>query len=432
MPINAVRGFKDILPGETERWSKIETMARDIFLSFGFMEIRTPILEKTDVFTRGIGEYTDIVEKEMYSFTDRNGESLSLRPEATAGVIRALIEHKLHTASRILKLFTVGPMFRHERPQKGRLRQFHQIDLEIVGTDAPLADAEAILAPWELLKRLDVDNIRLELNSLGCRLCRPLYRKELDIFLEKIQGDLCHDCQRRSKTNPLRVFDCKHDACRAALSSAPLIKNYLCADCADHLGMVLDYLTALDVPFTINPCLVRGLDYYVRTTFEIISTDLGAQGTVAAGGRYDGLIKTMGGPDLPAVGMAIGFERLMLIVSGRMSLPKKMRLFVIALGPEARKVSLSWINSLRKMGIETQTMYEENKGLKAQLKEADRQGASFALIIGESELESKKLILRDLSSHEQHEITIGDNVTNEIFSIMREGPCFLGSTTQEA
>jgi histidyl-tRNA synthetase len=415
--MNAVRGFKDILPGEARRWSEVEAIARDVFSSFGLEEIRIPILEKTDVFTRGIGEHTDIVEKEMYTFPDRNGDILSLRPEATAGVIRAVIEHKLHATSRILKLFTIGPMFRHERPQKGRLRQFHQIDMEIIGTDAPLADAEMILIPWKILKRLGVeDGLRLEINSLGCQLCRPAYRKELDSFLDKRHAELCPDCQRRSKTNPLRVFDCKQEGCRTVLSSAPLIKDHLCAGCASHIEMVFGYLSAFDAPFTINPYLVRGLDYYVRTTFEMVSTSLGAQGTVAAGGRYDGLVKTMGGPDIPGVGMAIGFERLMLIASESKTGQKKAGLFVIALGPEARKMSLLWINSLRQMGIVTQTMYEEDKGLKAQLKEADRQGAGFALIIGESEIASGKLILRDLASHEQQEIAIGDDVVHEIFS----------------
>ena len=407
--MNAVRGFKDILPKEAKRWSHVEARAREVFYSFGFDEIRTPVLEKTEVFTRGIGEHTDIVEKEMYTFPDRNGESLSLRPEATAGVIRAVIENKLHASSSLLKLFTIGPMFRHERPQKGRLRQFHQIDAEIIGTSAPLSDAEVILSAWEILSGLGVVDARLEINSLGCPLCRPVYREKLNAFLHGIQAHLCPDCQRRSAANPLRVFDCKQDCCKEALRQAPVMKDHLCADCAGHFERVLAYSSAFNMPFTINPYLVRGLDYYVRTTFEMVSARLGAQGTVAAGGRYDGLVTALGGPDLPGVGMAVGLERLMLLIADKDGGKGNGGLFVAALGEEARKRAVSLLHSLRKTGLAAQMPYEEGKGLKAQLKEADRQGASFALIVGENELETKKLILRNLVSHEQQEVALDDN-----------------------
>ena len=407
--MSAVRGFKDILPKEARRWSDVEARAREVFASFGFDEIRTPVLEKTQVFTRGIGEHTDIVEKEMYTFPDRNGDSLSLRPEATAGVVRALIENKLYVVSPVLKLFTIGPMFRHERPQKGRLRQFHQIDVEVIGTDAPLSDAEVILSAWKIISGLGID-ARLEVNSLGCRFCRPAYRKELDMFLDGIQTELCPDCQRRSGINPLRVFDCKQSGCKDALKSAPLMKDYLCSECSGHLGKVLDYSSTFNVPFVINPYLVRGLDYYVRTTFEMVSTELGAQGTVAAGGRYDGLVMALGGPDLPGVGMAIGLERLMLLIGDKEIKKRNGGLFVAALGADARNMAVSLINSLRKTGLTAQMPYEDDKGLKAQLKEADRRGAEFALIIGESELAAGILILRDLASHEQQEVILDGNV----------------------
>jgi len=404
MAIRAVRGFKDILPEETGLWHRIETLAQGVFNTFGLKEIRIPVLEKTEVFSRGIGEHTDIVEKEMYTFSDRKGDSLSLRPEATAGLLRAVNEHKLYAQSPVLKLFTMGPMFRHERPQKGRLRQFYQIDVEVLGTKAPLSDVEVIWMAWDIIGQLGPIDLRLEINSLGCPRCRPEYRDKLRTYLDGVFQDLCPDCQRRSKTNPLRVFDCKEESCRKIMEKAPLIRQYLCPECTDHLSKVLDFLEVLDIPFVINPYLVRGLDYYVMTTFEIVSPDLGAQSTVAAGGRYDGLLKDLGGPDLPGVGMAIGVDRLLLLLERDGEAPS-IDLFVAALGPAARKEVISWIGIWRHHGLKVQMSYED-RSLKSQLKQANRVRAHYVIIMGEDEIKKKKVIVRDMSTHDQQDISI--------------------------
>ncbi|MDL1958118.1 MAG: histidine--tRNA ligase [Deltaproteobacteria bacterium] len=416
MPIRAVRGFKDVLPDEIELWYRVESLARDVFNAFGLKEIRIPLLEKTEVFARSIGELTDIVEKEMYTFIDRSGDSLTLRPEATAGLLRAVNEHKLFARSPVLKLFTTGPMFRHERPQKGRLRQFHQINVEVMGTKAPFSDTEVIWMAWDILEQLGPKDLRLEINSLGCPVCRPRYRDNLKLYLEGVFQDLCPDCQRRSKINPLRVFDCKHEACKKIMAGAPLNKEHLCPECADHLDKVLAFLKTLDIPFIINPYLVRGLDYYVMTTFEIVSPDLGAQSTVAAGGRYDGLLKALGGPDLPGVGMAIGVDRLLLLLEKDKKGPS-IDIFIAALGPEARREVMSWIRHWRRQGLAVQISYED-RGLKAQMKQANRVGARYVLIVGENELDKKQVAVRDMITRDQHEVPV-DDVISAVETLVR-------------
>jgi len=411
--LTTIRGFKDILPPDSLLWAEIEAFAREIFCVFGLQEIRTPILERTEVFTRGIGEHTDIVEKEMYTFTDRSGDSLSLRPEATAGILRAVLEHSLYKEAGQLRLFTIGPMFRHERPQKGRLRQFHQMDVEILGSASALADFEVIWMAWYIVtglhQRLGQTHsspaLRLEINTLGCPSCKPKHREDLLIFLKGKREQLCPDCQRRSLTNPLRVFDCKQEQCKVALKGAPLLHNYICPHCVEHMRLVQEALNAVHIPFVINPRLVRGLDYYNRTTFELISDELGAQGTVAAGGRYDGLSEQMSGPSLPGVGMAIGCERLLLLAEQWMQqrpVPST-DLFVAAMGHKAIETALPWVNELRKAGITVIIPYE-SKGLKALMKAADRHNAAFALILGESEIEARKAVLKDLHNHTQTEL----------------------------
>jgi len=416
MPIRAVRGFKDVLPDEIEFWYRVESLARSVFNAFGLKEIQIPLLEKTEIFARSIGEYTDIVEKEMYTFIDRSGDSLTLRPEATAGLLRAVNEHKLFARSPVLKLFTTGPMFRHERPQKGRLRQFHQINVEVMGTKAPFSDTEVIWMAWDILEQLGIKDLRLEINSLGCPVCRPRYRDNLKLYLEGVFQDLCPDCQRRSKINPLRVFDCKHEACKKIMAGAPLNKEYLCPECADHLDKVLAFLKTLDIPFIINPYLVRGLDYYVMTTFEIVSPDLGAQSTVAAGGRYDGLLKALGGPDLPGVGMAIGVDRLLLLLEKDKKGPS-IDMFIAALGPEARREVMSWIRHWRRQGLAVQMSYED-RGLKAQMKQADRVGARYVLIVGKNELDKKQVVVRDMITRDQHEVPV-DDVISAVETLVR-------------
>ncbi len=407
MTLKAVKGFKDILPEEAKRRQRLESVARKVFESCGLEEIRTPILEKTEVFARGIGEHTDIVEKEMYTFEDRNGQLLTLRPEATAGILRAVLEHKLYNQSPLLKLYTMGPMFRHERPQKGRLRQFHQFNVEYIGSSSPLADAEVIFLAYEIVSAFaDEDDLLLEVNSLGCPECRPLHRKDLLLFLNNNKDDLCEDCQRRAELNPLRVFDCKNEDCQSVLKFAPVIKHYICPECASHMGKVLDALEAFGIPFVQNAYLVRGLDYYKRTTFELKARGLGAQSTVAAGGRYDGLSTLLDGPDLPGVGMAVGVERLLLLMQEE-ARPRQTDLFIAALGSEARTEALYWLGYLRRNGLKVEYSLED-KSLKAQMKQADRAGARYCLIVGEREMDEEEAILRNMETKEQETLELDD------------------------
>ncbi len=405
--IKAVRGFKDILPGESEKWVYLENLARKFFLSYGFREIRLPILEKTELFARSLGEATDIVEKEMYTFIDRQKESLTLRPEATAGICRAVIENGLYAQGKILKLFTIGPMFRHERPQRGRLRQFHQLNAEVFGSNAPGTDAELIALALDILDAGGARGLRLEINSLGCPACRPAFREALKEFLTGVREKLCEDCQRRVERNPLRVLDCKRQECQSLYVDAPKLEDFLCPACKEHYLSVLKDLETLNIAYVKNPCLVRGLDYYVRTTFEIKAPDLGAQDTVAAGGRYDGLIKALGGPDIPGVGFAIGLERFLLIAELPEDLSPPFDLFVVALGEEARRLVLPLVRNLRRHGLVVD-LDHEGRSLKAQLKQANRLRARFALIIGEKELQEGKVLLRDMTTGTQEPLALAE------------------------
>lgn len=334
--ITAIKGIKDILPQDAPIWHAVEIAARDVFARFGFREIRVPIMEKTSLFQRSIGEATDIVEKEMYTFRDRDDELLTLRPEATASIIRAFIEHNMSATDPVTKLFTFGPMFRRERPQKGRFRQFHQIDAELFGDDTPSADAEVIFMLIHFLETLGLHQLLLELNSLGCRDCRPEFSKAVVDFLKGSEESLCPDCRRRIQTNPLRVFDCKVESCASVISAAPLIPDYLCAGCAEHFSLVKALLTDLDVSFTVNPKMVRGLDYYTKTAFEVKSTALGAQDSLAGGGRYDGLVSFLGGPEVPGIGFGIGMERLIACLPARPDEKPITDIFVAALGAGAQ------------------------------------------------------------------------------------------------
>ncbi len=409
--ITAVRGFKDILPKETERWQRIESKARDIFSAFGFREIRVPILEKTDLFRRGIGEATDIVEKEMYTFLDRGEEYLTLRPEATASVIRAYLEHSLHAAEPVAKLYTIGPMFRRERPQKGRFRQFHQIDVELLGLDDPRTDAEIIVMLVHFLKAVGLPDPGLEINSLGCPACRPSFRGAVTDFLQGREEQLCEDCRRRLGTNPLRVFDCKNEACAAIIAGAPQLPDHLCQGCRGHFRKVQDALSVFGLPFRINPRMVRGLDYYAKTTFEVTTDYLGAQNAIVGGGRYDGLVKELGGPDIPGIGFAIGFERLLaMIPEDPDSVAVTPDLFIAALGDEAQEFAFRLCNRLRMNGVRTEMDYH-GKSLKSQMKRADKFRCRLALILGEREIREGKAELRDMSRGTQE--TVGLNGIEE-------------------
>lgn len=402
MKLKALKGFKDILPGEVELWQQVEKVTRDIFNRFHFTEIRLPILEQTDLFARSIGEVTDIVEKEMYTFVDKQ---VTMRPEATASLIRAYVEHGLYVVKPVQKLFTIGPMFRHERPQKGRLRQFHQMDIEVLGSQSPMVDAELMAMGTMIFNELGI-GVRLEVNSLGCPDCRPLYRKELTSFIEERFDALCDDCKRRSSTNPLRVLDCKNKGCREQVTDAPSILEHLCSECSDHFGVVCTTLGQLGIQYNLNKFMVRGLDYYCRTTFEFITDDLGAQSAVGAGGRYDGLVEKLGGPvGTPGIGFAIGMERLVLLLQQKENCFEAdiLDLFIIGLGEVALQRVCTLSQELRGRGISVAVDYE-GRSLKAQMKQANKAGAAATLIVGENELETGRAPLKNMSTQEQCEV----------------------------
>lgn len=417
MEFATLKGFKDILPAEVRSWQRLESESRRVFQCFGFQEIKPPILERTELFSRSIGHDTDIVAKEMYSFKDMRGRDLSLRPEATASVVRAYIQHRLYEKNPVQKLFTVGPMFRHERPQKGRFRQFHQINAEILGDPGPTSDADIIVMAMALFDAIGLTGLTLHLNSLGCPACRIGFKEELQEYLSQTIGELCADCQRRAETNPLRVFDCKVERCQEVVSGAPSILEHICEDCQRHFDDLQDYLKGSEIAFVLNPKLVRGLDYYNRTTFELQTKKLGAQNAVAGGGRYDGLVKLLGGPDHPAMGFAMGVERLVtLLDKGKDKEIMIPQLFVAALGEKAEKRAFNWVNDLRKSGVWAEMEYT-SKGLKAQMKKADRLGAKKVLIVGEDELASGKGILRDMETKGQQEIGL-ENIVKKLMKAL--------------
>jgi histidyl-tRNA synthetase len=363
-------------------------------------------MEHTELFARSIGEDTDIVEKEMYTFPDRKGSLITLRPEATASVCRSYIQHKLYSTDPVQKYYTIGPMFRRERPQKGRYRQFYQLNAEIFGVNSPLVDVELIFLLVTLFSRLSVSDVEVHINSLGCPECRPTFTAVLSDFLTSSSGDLCLDCVRRKDRNPLRVLDCKVPACREAMAHAPSIPDYLCPACSQHFETVKTALDAINVPFTLDKRLVRGLDYYTRTTFEIQTGSLGAQSAVAGGGRYDGLVKALGGPDTPATGFAVGFDRLAEITGlNRNDFIKTPDIYLAALGEKSLSLAFEWKSALCLMGIKTEMDFG-GKSLKSQMKRADRLGATHVLIVGDNEIKQGSVILRNMTTKEQVTIPI--------------------------
>jgi histidyl-tRNA synthetase len=412
MAITAIKGFNDILPEETSRWQYIEQAARQIFELNGFSEIRVPIMEKTELFCRSIGDATDIVEKEMYSFVDKGENSITLRPEGTAGVMRALIENKLYAADPVSKLYYLGPMFRYERPQKGRYRQFHQIGAEVTGVNDPLVDAQVLNMLCAFFKEIGLDEPQLQINSLGCHECRPTYRKALLEFLEGRLEHLCADCKRRFVTNPLRTLDCKVPGCAEATAGAPSMLDHLCNGCEEHFGAVRGYLETTGTGFSINPRMVRGLDYYTRTTFELVTSQLGSQSAVAAGGRYDGLISQLGGPSIPGIGFAIGVERVALLLGTR-EFAKRPDLFIATLGAGVRGTAFKLMTELQRQGVSVEMDYE-GKSLKSQMRRADKLNARYSVVIGENEVESGKAVFKRMDDGVQTEAALTAEAARQI------------------
>jgi len=407
--IQSVKGTRDLLPAETPLWQRVEDEARKVFAAYNFREIRTPVLEQTALFARSVGFDTDIVSKEMFTFDDRDSGSLTLRPEATASVVRAYIEHSLYNEPGIQKLYYFGPMFRRERPQKGRYRQFYQIGAEVLGSEHPSIDAEVLEMLVLLLERLELTEFRLLVNSVGCLKCRPEYLKVLRKALDEVKGRLCEDCQRRARSNPLRVLDCKVEADQAVIEELPKIIDHLCPECRQHFESVTLDLKQRGVAFEIVPRLVRGLDYYTRTTFEITSGLLGAQNALLGGGRYDGLSEMLGGPPTPGFGFAIGQDRLLLTVEATAALKpgQPLAVYVAWMGETTREAATLLARQLRRADIGTEISYHPIK-LKKAMGAASKLGVRYTIIIGEQEVESGSYQVKDMQTGEQQSVSAGE------------------------
>jgi histidyl-tRNA synthetase len=399
------------MPPDIFIWQRIESSAKEIFHNYGFQEIRLPIIEATDIFIRSIGETSDIVDKEMYTFPDKANRSVTLRPEGTAPAVRCYVEHNLNALPSPQKFFYTGPMFRYERPQKGRFRQFYQIGVEAFGSAEPSQDAEILVMLKNLLEQIGIRELNFEINSIGCETCRPDYKNALLAFFGDKLPDFCPDCKRRYSGNPLRILDCKVERCIELRQGAPAVIDYLCDDCRKHFDELLSMLQMMNIRYTINPNLVRGLDYYTRTAFEVTSEHLGAQKAVAAGGRYDRLVKEFGGPDTPAIGFAIGMERLAALLKEtseeRLPTPKA---FIATLGNEAERAGFRIAEALREEGHHVEQNYG-GASLKSQLRKADRIGAEFAIIIGDNELKDGKVQWKNLRNGEQGTAEINNIVS---------------------
>ena len=408
MKFRSLKGTRDILPDETERWQQVEQVIHRVLKNFNYNEIRTPVLETTALFSRSIGELTDIVSKEMYTFTDRSGESVTLRPEGTAAALRAYIQNNLGEQGSLAKLYYIGPMFRQERPQAGRLRQFHQFGAEAIGSAAPELDVEMMLIALQIYEDLGISNTRLFINSVGCEQCRPYYKELLTQELLKLKDKLSSDSQSRIQHNPLRVLDSKDENDKALTAGLPLMKDHLCAECSGHFAEVQRFLQSLNVQLSIDGRLVRGLDYYTKTAFEITSSDLGSQDALAGGGRYDLLVKELGGKPTPGTGFAAGIERLMMALGkkGSALIPAvRPRIFLIGLDTASRSWAFVKTCKLRRQGIPAETDYSE-RSLKAQLREANRQQAQFVVIVGGQELQSGSAKLKNMRSGEEVTVSL--------------------------
>ena len=410
MLTNAPRGTKDILPEQIGNWLYIENKIREICRNYGYEEIRTPIFEHTELFRRGIGEGTDVVDKEMYTFTDRGERSITLRPENTASAVRAYLQNKLYANSNLVKLFYIGSMFRYDRPQAGRLREFHQFGVEALGEQNPAVDAEIILLAWDFLKSLGLDDLKLKINTVGCPNCRPVYRQKLQHYFSENMEELCDDCKHRLLKNPMRILDCKVDGGKEFIADAPKIEGCLCNECREHFAQVQKFLAAAGVDFEIDSRLVRGLDYYTKTAFEIQYLPLGAQSAVAGGGRYDGLIEEIGGSPTPGIGFAAGIERILIALEKQNLLQAEKNnpnAFIVAADEISEVYAFKLLTELRRKNISV-TMDFAKRSMKAQMKQAAKSGAKFALIIGEDEVKNSAVTLKNLETSAQETISISE------------------------
>lgn len=405
-----IKGTEDVLPKDSYRWQFVEDVMRKESAAYGFKEIRTPVFEHTELFARGVGQTTDVVQKEMYTFDTKGGESVTLRPEGTAGAARAVLEHGLVNDSLPIKASYFVSCYRYEKPQAGRLREFHQFGLECYGTQSPVADAELICAAQSIFDRLGIKQLRLEINSIGCPTCRAEYHKALKEYFYGYKDELCETCNSRLEKNPMRILDCKSPVCSKIAQGAPKITDYLCDECKEHFASVQKYLDAAGVEYTVNPTIVRGLDYYTKTVFEFVTDFIGAQGTVCGGGRYDGLIEELGGKHLPSLGFAMGIERLLMLMDKQgieIPQPSTCDLYVAVKGESASLKSFEIIKAVRSCGLIAETDIV-GRGLRAQMKYADKIGAKFSMVLGDNEIEQGKAVIKNMSNGEQTEIVLDD------------------------
>ncbi|MBR4049781.1 MAG: histidine--tRNA ligase [Clostridia bacterium] len=404
----AIKGTQDLLPNESYKNRYVEQTMLDIASKFGYKEIRTPVFEHTELFSRGVGDTTDVVQKEMYTFDDKGGRSITLRPEGTAGAMRAFLEHGLFNEPLPQKVSYLTSCYRYEKPQAGRLREFHQFGVECLGTAAPAADAELISLGHEIFSHLGVEGLQLEINSIGCPTCRKKYHEALHSYFESKKADLCETCLDRLGRNPMRILDCKSPVCSEIAKDAPKVLDYICEDCSAHFELVKKHLDAMNIPYVVNPTIVRGLDYYTRTVFEFVSTQIGAQGTVCGGGRYDGLAEQLGGNSTPSLGFALGIERLMLLMQAQNTpLPEEEKpdLYIASMGEEATVLAAKLAASLREEGISVQ--YDvAGRSVKAQMKFANKLGVRNTVVIGDSEIESGKVTVKDMNGGESVEMEL--------------------------
>lgn len=413
MLTKAPRGTKDLFGDEMNAWLEMEKIIRDLCKDFGYGEIRTPVFEHTELFQRGVGETTDIVQKEMYTFQDKKGRSITLKPEGTAGAVRAYLEQKLYAGIQPTRLYYITPAFRYEKPQAGRMRQFHQFGIELLGSDSPTADAEVITVAYELLKRVGISKVKLHINSLGGPECRKKYNEKLKEYLKDNLDHLCETCRDRFERNPLRILDCKTESCKKIVSDAPTVLDVLGDECRAHFEKVKALLDEMGIPYIIDPGIVRGLDYYTKTVFEFISTDIGAQGTICGGGRYNNLVEELGGQPTPAVGFAVGLERLLLVIeaeNGKKTYPVTKDIFIGSIGDAALLKAHSLIYRLRQAGVTAEGDHF-NKSVKAQMKYADKIGAKYSMIIGDDEINNGKAILKNMETKEEREVHLDELVT---------------------
>lgn len=417
-----VYGSEDVLPKDSYKWQFIEDVMRKESASYGFKEIRTPVFEHTELFQRGVGDTTDVVQKEMYTFDTKGGTSITLRPEGTAGAARALLEHGVYNDGLPVKASYFVSCYRYEKKQANRYREFHQFGLEVYGTASPVADAELICAASSLFSRLGISNLNLELNSIGCPTCRAEYHKALKEYFAKYTDQLCETCLSRLDRNPMRILDCKSPVCSKIASDAPTVLDYLCDDCKKHFESVKQLLTNAGVEFTVNPKIVRGLDYYTRTVFEFVTTSLGAQGTVCGGGRYDGLIEELGGQHLPSLGFALGMERLLALMDAQgieIPKPNSCDIYIAALGEKAQNTAFNLVQQVRNSSL-IAIGDIVGRSLRAQMKYADKIGAKFSMVLGDNEVDAGKAKIKNMESGEEAEVSLGEGFFQEFFNVYIE------------